>query len=58
MIETETRGFLSTEFNTRTISEIVAELGSQVKGLKDTANENAMDKNTYSNRIATTLVMC
>ena len=36
--EMETRGFLSTEFNTNTISDAIAELGSQVVGLKGTAN--------------------
>ena len=46
MVEMKSQGFLSTEFNTRIISDTIAELGSQVKGLKDTANKNVMDKNT------------
>ena len=53
----ETRGFLFTEFNTETISDDIAELGSQVVGLKGTANKNVIDKNTYRDRVATTLVM-
>ena len=53
----ESRGFLTTEFNTRIISDTIAEFGSQVKGLKDKANKNIMDKNTYRDRVATTLAM-
>ena len=36
--EMETRGFLSTEFNAKTIVDAIADLASQVEGLKDTAN--------------------
>ena len=34
----ETQGFLSTEFSRKNILDAFAELGSQVEGLKDTAN--------------------
>ena len=53
----ETRGFLSTDFNTKTISDDIAELGSQVVGVKGSANKNSIDENTYRDRVATTLVM-
>ena len=39
------------------ITDAIAELGSQVVGLKGTANKNTIDKNTYRDRVATTLVM-
>ena len=57
MVEMESRGFLSTEFNTRIISETIAELGSQVKGLKDKVNKNAPDKNIYRDRVGASLAM-
>ena len=55
--EMETRQFLSTEFNTKTTSDEIAELGRQVEGLKGTANKNEKNENTYIDRFATLLLL-
>ena len=58
MVEIETQGFLSTEFNRKNVLDAVAEFGSQVEGLKDTANKNVINTNIYRDRVGDPLAMC
>ena len=53
----ETQGFLSTEFSRKNILDAIAELGSQVEGLKDTANTNAIGTNIYRDGFDAPLAM-
>ena len=51
------QGFLSAEFNRKIILDAIAELASQVEGLKDKANKNATDENIYRDRVGASLAM-
>ena len=53
----ENQGFSSTEFNRKIIVDAIADLGSQVEGLKDKANKKATDENIYRDRVGASLAM-